>query len=181
MKINRGANPGFLVLWLLVAAFALFGCGKQETPPESTPPPAQPPPSAKGNPHCVESGSYKEKCKITTDDIDAETGSSHDCGAQFDDDTAIHITKGDVAKGKFKKINVVKGPKHTKNFEVTIDACDGSPSNPFPHADNPKKDNWQSGDLDAAVPAGSRYRLLLSDQKMKGKKPADPHIVIDGK
>jgi hypothetical protein len=174
----------FLAVSFVALLLVLAGCSTQQAPPSATPtptatPPA-PPPTAGGNPHCVGDGPQSEKCKLTTDDVASETGSEHDCGPQFSLEKAIHIKKDWVAgPGKFKQIRVVKGAGHTKDFEITIEACPGSPANPFPNATNPQKKDWNSGDLATSVPAGSRYRLIMKEKTKKGSMESDPHIVID--
>ena len=182
MKINRGANPGFLVLWLLVAAFALFGCGKQETTPESTP--ATPPPvAATGNKHCNPNG---KACEITSAQIyDEDHGpdkSKHGC-APWDDNEAIHVSVSG-ASGKFKKIVVKPGTGHD-TFDMTVQACPGSSGNPFPYAQNNGHHNgWDSGDVDPKAKPYSHYQLIMKEKVTKGsgkskKVQSDPHIVID--
>lgn len=177
----KRSSAHYAVLLLVALLWALAGCSTEKAPPSPTPTPTPaPPPAAGGNPHCVGDGPQGEKCKLTSGEVANETGSEHDCGPSFSLEKAIHIKKDWVAgPGKFKKIRVVKGGGGNKDFDITIEACPGSPANPFPNASNPHHNDWESGDLAATVPAGSRYRLKMTVRTPKGKQESDPHIVID--
>src|SRR5258706_16261037 len=97
--------PRSLLFTTLLVGLALVGCSTQ-TPPEPTPTPtATPPPvTASGNKDCVGT----DTCKLSTEQVAAESGMpGHGCSG-FDVATAIHITKGSVASGKFKKIHIKK-------------------------------------------------------------------------
>jgi hypothetical protein len=154
---------------------AIAGCSKTEPPPEG------PPPVTKGNPKCTDDSG---DCKITTADIAAQTGAQHECGAQFDVDTAIHVTAdGSAGYGKFKGIYVKKDKATEKDFELTIKPCDNAPADPFTYKPNGKLKEWKSGKVKSGIPEGSRYQLVLAQTTGKGKNKkmtmADPHIVID--
>ena len=168
-----------LVLTLLLAGLAFLGCGNPEPTPSPTPTPP-PKPSATGNKDCKGT----DTCKLTTDEVAAESGmSGHACDG-FDELTAIRITKGNAASGKFKKIHIKKENTSPTQFTIAVTACPGFTGNPFPHANKPDKDNWDSGDLDPSVADASHYRLVMTETKGKGKgkgaKQSDPHIIIDG-
>ena len=181
--LNPRSNPKFLALLLLLAGMAFVGCGKQENP-ESTPGPTPPPPVVvSGNRDCVGEGTGNEKCKLDTSQVETESGMpGHSCG-DFDLATAIHITKGAPAEGKFKKIHVKKDKSAHDGFTIKVEACPGSTGNPFPHANKPNSDNWESADLDTSVADNSRYHLTMTVKGAKGGSKAsqtfDPHIVIE--
>lgn len=170
--------PRSLALAFLLAAFAFVGCSKQETTPSPTPTPtpAPPPATASGNKDCKGT----DTCKLTTDEVAAESGMpGHGCDG-FDVNSAIHITKGAATSGKFKKIHIKKENGSAKDFTIAIAACPGSSGNPFPNAKKADKDNWESGDLDPSVADNARYHLIMTEKTPKGAKQSDPHIVIDG-
>jgi len=176
--------PRFLVLAFLLAGFVFVGCSKQETPTETTAtpkytPPA-PPATATGNKDCAATGSGNDTCKLTTDQVAAEAGmAGHDCES-FVADSAIHITKGAVTSGRFKKIHIKKENSSGKDFTIAVAPCPGSSGNPFPHAKKPDKDNWDSGDFDPSVADNAHFHLVMTEKSAKGTKQSDPHIVIDG-
>lgn len=173
--------PRFLALAFLLAAFAFVGCGKQETTPSPTPTPTPPPTAtASGNKDCKATGAGNDTCKLTTDEVAAQSGMpGHGC-AGFDETSAIVITKGAVASGKFKKIHIKKEKDDGNSFDIKVEACPGSSGNPFPYAKQTDKDNWESGDLNASVADKSHYHLTMTVKTAKGMKKSDPHIVIDG-
>src|SRR5438270_14050403 len=111
--------PRFLVLTLLLAALAFAGCSKQETTPAPTPTPTPtpaPPPAAAGNKDCTAEGAGNGTCKLSTEQVAAESGMpGHDCGS-FDLASAIHITKGTAASGKFKKVHIKKEKTSPNDF-----------------------------------------------------------------
>ena len=185
MRDRHSPNPRFLVLLLLVVAMALFGCSKQETPSPTPTPTPTPPPVVTGNRDCVGEGTGNEKCKLTTDQVEAESAMpGHGCDG-FDLASAIHITKGTAGSGKFKKIHIKKDHASPGTFTIKVEPCPGSTGNPFPHANKPNNDNWESGDLDPSVPDNARYHLTMTKKTAKGgstaSKTFDPHIVIEGR
>jgi hypothetical protein len=173
--------PRSLLFTILLAGLALVGCSK-ETPPEPTPAPTSTPPpvTATGNKDCAAEGTGNGTCKLSTEQVAAESGMpGHGCNG-FVDETAIHIAKGDLKPGKFKKIHIKKEKTSPNDFTIAVEACPGSKGNPFPHANKPDKDNWDSGDLDPTVADDSHFHLIMTEKTAKGTKKSDPHIVVDG-
>jgi hypothetical protein len=165
----------FFAPLLLVVALALFGCGKQETPPEPTPTPTPPPPTATN--YCHDDG---DNCEVKVKDIKDEQGKAgHTCD-NFDEPSAIHYS---LTTGKYKSIKVVKNNATDPDFEVAITPCGDAPADPFGVMPPKKKvKEWTSGKKNKKYKdsqlEGKRYTMMVTEAG--AAQGADPHIVIDG-